>query len=114
MIILNNIPHYIIPKPSLIMLTLFKEWKTLFPPLVVTTYVTLLALFLAVIFGVAAAVLIVQFRIVEISLIPYTVVLQVTPIIAIAPLIIILVDNTFIAALICAWLVAFFPILSST
>ena len=45
---------------------------------------------------------------------PYAIILQVTPIIAIAPLIIILVDDTFVASLICAWLVSFFPILSST
>ena len=69
---------------------------------------------MAVIFGVLIAIGISQFKFVEISLMPYTVILQVTPIIAIAPLIIILVDKTFIATLICAWLVAFFPILSST
>jgi NitT/TauT family transport system permease protein len=42
------------------------------------------------------------------------VILQVTPIIAIAPLILIYVDNTYIALLICAWIVAFFPILANT
>ena len=114
LLILNNTPHYILPKPSLIILTLFNEWETLFPALIVTIYVTILALFLAVILGVLAAIIISQFKIIEISLMPYTVILQVTPVIAIAPLIIILVDNTFVAALICAWLVAFFPILSST
>jgi len=111
---INNTPHYILPKPSLIVFTLFNEWSTLFPALIVTTYVTISALFLAVILGVVVAIIISQFKIIEISLMPYTVILQVTPIIAIAPLIIILVDNTLIAALICAWLVAFFPILSST
>ena len=111
---LNNIPHYIVPKPSLVVFTLYHEWENLFPALVVTTYITLLALFLAVILGILSAIIISEFKIIEISLMPYTVVLQVTPIIAIAPLIIILVDNSFIATLICAWLVAFFPILSSS
>ena len=110
----KDIPHYIIPKPSLIFLTLVYEWHTLFPALLITVYVTFIALLLAVVIGVLVAIIISQFRIVEISLMPYTVILQVTPIIAIAPLIVILVDDTFIAALICAWLVAFFPILSST
>ena len=111
---LNNVPHYILPKPSLIVLTLFNERDTLLPAMMVTIYVTLFALFLAVFLGVIVAIIISQFRVIEISLMPYTVILQVTPVIAIAPLIIILVDNTFVAALICAWLVAFFPILSST
>ena len=114
LLILKNIPLYIIPKPSLIIITLIEEWETLFPALIVTINVTFLALFLAILLGVFVAVLISQFRIIEISIMPYTVILQVTPVIAIAPLIIILVDNTFTATLICAWLVAFFPILSST
>ena len=111
---INNIPKYILPKPSLIVYTLYSEGGSLLPALLVTIYVTLLALILAVILGVIAAIVISQFKIIEISLMPYTIVLQVTPIIAIAPLIIIFVDNTFVAGLICAWLVAFFPILSST
>ena len=110
----KNVPHYIIPKPSLIILTLFNEWDTLFPALLVTTYVTFLALIMAIILGVVVAIIVSSIKIIEISLMPYTVILQVTPVIAIAPLIVIFVNNTFIAALICAWLVAFFPILSST
>ncbi|PPR43428.1 MAG: putative aliphatic sulfonates transport permease protein SsuC [Alphaproteobacteria bacterium MarineAlpha5_Bin11] len=111
---LTNTPHYIVPRPSLVAKTLFNEFHTLFPALIVTLYVTILALLLAVVLGVIVAILIFQFKIVEISLMPYAIILQVTPVIAIAPLIIILVDNTFFAALICAWLVSFFPILSST
>ena len=109
-----EVPPYIIPKPSLIFETLIKDWKDLFSALLITLYVTLLALLFAVLFGVILAILISQFKIIEISFMPYTIILQVTPVIAIAPLIIIMVDNTFIASLICAWLVAFFPILSST
>ena len=111
---INNTPHYILSKPSLIIFTLIKEWQNLFPALIVTANVTVLALILAVFLGVIVAIIISQFKIIEISLMPYTVILQVTPVIAIAPLIIILVDDTFTAALICAWLVSFFPILSST
>ena len=111
---LNNIPNYILPKPSIILKTLVYEWDSFFPALITTSYVTILALIFAVVLGVFFAIIISQFKIIEISVMPYTIVLQVTPIIAIAPLIIIFVDNTFHAALICAWLVAFFPILSST
>ena len=111
---LNETPHYIIPRPSLIITTLFYEWDSLFPALITTLTVTLLALIFALFFGVLLAIIISQFKIFEISFMPITIILQVTPIIAIAPLIIILIDNTFIATLVCAWLVAFFPILSNT
>ena len=113
-LIINETPHYIIPKPSLVFITIINEWNSLISAMLITLSVTLLALLMAVILGFAIAVIISQFKIFEISFMPLTVVLQVTPIIAIAPLIIILIDNTFIAALICAWLVAFFPILSNT
>jgi NitT/TauT family transport system permease protein len=53
-------------------------------------------------------------RLVEISFFPYAVILQVTPIVAIAPLIIIWVHTAFLALLTCAWIVAFFPIVSNT
>ena len=53
-------------------------------------------------------------RWVEYAFLPFAVILQVTPIVAIAPLIMIYVDSTFAALLICAWIVAFFPILSNT
>jgi NitT/TauT family transport system permease protein len=42
------------------------------------------------------------------------VILQVTPIVSIAPLIFIYVDSKIAGMLLCAWLVAFFPVLSST
>jgi NitT/TauT family transport system permease protein len=42
------------------------------------------------------------------------VILQVTPIVAISPLILIYVRDTTLALLICAWIVAFFPVLSNT
>ena len=58
---LNNIPHYIVPKPSLVVFTLYHEWENLFPALVVTTYITLLALFLAVILGILSAIIISPF-----------------------------------------------------
>jgi NitT/TauT family transport system permease protein len=72
-----------------------------------------LALSVAAILGLALAILFAQSRIVELSLFPFAVVLQVTPIVAIAPLIIIWVNDISISLLICAWIVAFFPILST-
>ena len=86
----------------------------LWPSLLVTLQITLMALAAAIVGGVGLAVLFSLSRWIELSLFPFAVILQVTPIVAIAPLILIYVDNTYLALLICAWIVAFFPILSNT
>lgn len=110
----NDIPPYILPGPTAVAAKLLDDWGTLSCSLLVTLEVTSLALAAAVIGGGGLAVLFAQSRWVEASLFPYAVILQVTPIVAIAPLILIYVRNTELALLICAWLVAFFPILSNT
>lgn len=56
------------------------------------------------------AILFTQSKWIERSLFPYAVILQTTPIVAIAPLIILwLKNNTFAALVVCAWIVAFSP-----
>lgn len=110
----NNIPFYILPGPLLVGETLIKDWGSLYPSLLVTIIITLSALTAATIAGVALAVLFAQSKWVENCLFPYAVILQVTPIVAIAPLIIIWVKDIRLALLICAWIVAFFPIVSNT
>jgi len=110
----NGIPHYILPAPSLVLQTLVKNWGNLAPSLWFTVKLTLMALGAAVVGGVLIAMAFALSKWVEIALFPIAVVLQVTPIVAIAPLILIYVDSTTSALLICAWIVAFFPILSNT
>jgi NitT/TauT family transport system permease protein len=80
----------------------------------VTLQITALALLLAVALGVGIAFLFVQSRMIEMSLFPYAVLLQVTPIVAIAPLIIIWVKNPLAALVVCATIVAIFPVISNT
>lgn len=109
-----DIPPYLLPGPWLVAQTLVENFASLAPSWWFTLKITLLALALAVAGGVALAVLFALSRAIESALTPFAVVLQVTPIIAIAPLILILVDSTTAALLICAWIVAFFPILSNT
>ncbi|MBB1604354.1 ABC transporter ATP-binding protein [Variovorax sp. UMC13] len=111
---INNVPHYIIPAPTLILSTLFENWGTLSSALWFTVKLTLLALLAAIVGGVLLAIAFALFKWVEIGLFPIAVILQVTPIIAIAPLILIYVSSTTAALLLCAWIVAFFPILSNT
>ncbi len=113
-VVWNEIPHYIVPRPSLVLDTMLADWLVLSRALGVTLSITVMALAVAVAGGVGLAVLFALSRFLKLSLFPYAVVLQVTPIISIAPLIFIYVDNRFAGLLICAWIVAFFPILSNT
>lgn len=111
---INGIPSYILPGPLLVAESLVNDWGTLWPSLVVTIEITVLALMVATFGGLLLAILFAQSKWVELSFFPYAVVLQVTPVIAIAPLILIYVENVHVALLTCAWIVAFFPILSNT
>ncbi|WP_232844846.1 ABC transporter permease [Paracoccus onubensis] len=110
----NEVPHYLIPAPSLIAKTLVEDWASLMQSAAFTVKLTLMSLALAIVGGVALGMLFALSRPLEMSLFPFAVIMQVTPVIAIAPLILIYVSNTFVALLICAWIVAFFPILSNT
>jgi len=110
----ENIPTYIVPKPSDIAFVLISDAPTLFIALLSTLSVTIEAFAFAVLTGTLLAILIVQNRFLENVIFPFAVLLQVTPIVAIAPLIIILVHNTQLAILICATLMALFPIISNT
>ncbi len=109
-----HVPPYLFPAPTDIGHSLAADWPTLLHALGSTLKVTLLAFALAVAFGTLTAFLFVQSRAIEISLLPYAVMLQVTPIVAVAPLIIILVKDTFWALTLCAAVIAVFPIISNT
>jgi len=107
------IPTYILPGPADAIISLVTDSSTLWPALWVTLRITFMALGVALVGGVLLAIVIVQSRWLELALFPFTVILQVTPIIAVAPLILIYAPDTQTALLICAFLVAFFPILSN-
>ena len=111
---INEVPSYLFPAPSDIATTLAKDWPDLLHALWSTLRITFQAFFLAVILGTLAAFLFVQSKLIEISLFPYAVLLQVTPIVAVAPLIIILVKNTDLALTICATVIALFPVIANT
>jgi NitT/TauT family transport system permease protein len=111
---LAGIPHYTLPAPSLVASTLAQNFASLAVSWWVTLKVTLGALALACAGGVLIAAVFALSPTLERALLPVAVVLQVTPIVAVAPLILIYVDSTSAALLLCAWIVAFFPILSNT
>ncbi len=110
----NEIPHYILPGPDRVWGSLVTDWGMLIEAAYLTGWITLLALILAVIGGAGLAILFNQSKMLELSFYPYAVILQVTPVVSIAPLIFIYVESKIVGMLLCAWIVAFFPVLSST
>ena len=111
---LADIPHYTLPAPSLVLQTLFANFGSLAVSWGFTLKITFGALALAIGGGVLIAGVFALSPRVESVFLPVAVVLQVTPIVAIAPLLLIYVESTTAALLLCAWIVAFFPILSNT
>ena len=110
----NNVPEYVVPGPLAILRALGKDGGDLLAGLLVTLEVTVAALVLAALSGGALAFLLAQSRLAEQTLFPYAVFLQVTPIVTIAPFVIIWVSNVFVVLLILAWMAAVFPIISNT
>jgi NitT/TauT family transport system permease protein len=110
---LTGTPDYQVPGPWRVFEALVSDWNVLSASLLVTLTTTFEALGLAIIGGIALAILFSQSRLVEYSLYPYAVILQVTPVVAIAPLLLIYLPQPA-AVLACAWIVAFFPVLANT
>ena len=114
LVVAFQIPHFLVPSPLRVAQTLFVDAALLFGALLTTLKITLFAFACATVLGVAIAFAFVQSRVIETALFPYAVLLQVTPIVAIAPLIIIWVKNPTASLVICATLVALFPIIANT
>ena len=108
-----TIPPFVLPGPGLVLATLFADSGLLWNSLLVTLFTTFQGFLLAAVGGIGLAILFNQSRLVEYSLYPYAVILQVTPIVAIAPLLLIYLPQP-LAVLACAWIVAFFPVLANT
>jgi NitT/TauT family transport system permease protein len=108
------VPSYLFPKPSDISDSFSREWHTLFLALGVTMKITLSGFVAASVIGILIAVVFVQSKIIELAFFPYAVLLQVTPIAAVSPLIVILVKNTTGALIVVSTIVALFPIISNT
>lgn len=110
---IGEIPPYLLPGPVLVFQTLIADWPILSESLGVTLLTALEGFIAAAIGGIALALLFNQSKWLEYSLLPYAIVLQVTPVIAIAPLMLIYLPQQT-AVVVCAWIVAFFPVLANT
>ena len=108
-----TLPPYVLPGPGLVATTLIADGNLLWNSLLVTLITTFEGFLLAAVGGIGLAILFNQSRLVEYSFYPYAVILQVTPIVAIAPLLLIYLPQP-LAVLVCAWIVAFFPVLANT
>jgi NitT/TauT family transport system permease protein len=110
---IGNIPAYLLPGPILIARTLVADGSLLLSSLWVTLITAFQGFLLAAAWGILLAIVFNQSRLIEYSFYPYAVILQVTPIVAIAPLLLIYLPQ-HLAVLTCAWIVAFFPVLANT
>lgn len=112
--VLGDVPAYIVPRPSEIGLALWTNAGGLVAALAITLEVTIAALLLAALSGAFIAIGLAQSPLAERVFFPYAIFLQVTPIVTIAPFVIIWVENVFVVLLILAWMAAIFPIISNT
>jgi NitT/TauT family transport system permease protein len=110
---INGIQPYVLPSPSGIAVALVQDWSLLFDSLLTTLRTTLEGFVAAAIGGIGLALLFNRAKWIEDAFLPYAVILQVTPVIAIAPLLLIYLPQ-HLAVVACAWIVAFFPVLSNT
>jgi NitT/TauT family transport system permease protein len=109
-----DLPPFLLPSPFLVATTLVDDFASLLPSWLVTVKITLLAFLGAAAGGLLLSFILTSSRLLERSLFPYAIILQVTPVVSIAPLVIIWAKDTTLALFICAWLVAFFPVVSNT
>jgi NitT/TauT family transport system permease protein len=110
---LLDVPSYVLPGPGLVAATLYADAGLLWQSLLVTLTITVQGFLLAALGGIALAITFNQWRLIEHAFYPYAVILQVTPIVAVAPLLLIYLPQP-LAVLACAWIVAFFPVLANT
>ena len=110
----TGVPVYLVPGPIAIFRAFYADPAGLLSALLSTLLVTSAALIAAAVLGVVMALLMAASRLAQAAIQPWAVVLQVTPIVAIAPLIIVWVGNPFLSLVVCATIVAFFPVFANT
>jgi NitT/TauT family transport system permease protein len=113
-VIALHVPVYVLPGPIAIIQAFFADWQSLLISLVATLAIAAASLLAAAMLGMMLALAMAASRWARAAIQPWAVVLQVTPVVALAPLIIIWVHQQFLALVVCATIVGFFPVLSNT
>lgn len=111
---LLNIPKYLFPTPLDIAFALNLHGKGMLINLWVTIEIALCGFALSILLGLFISILMVMNKKIEHAVFPYVIIVQVTPIIALAPLIILLIKNTFWSLVFISLLISIFPIVSNT
>lgn len=111
---LGDVPVYLLPGPIAIVGAFAADPVGLLQALASTLFVTFAALLAAAVLSLVMAVAMSASRLAQAAIQPWAVALQVTPLPAIAPLIIIWVGEPFVALVVCATIVAFFPLFANT
>ena len=109
-----DVPQYVLPGPAAIIRAFLAAPALLLGSLLSTLAVTAAALVASCILGGAMAGLMASSAWARAAVLPWAVALQVTPIVAIAPLVIVWVGDPFASLVVCATIVAFFPVFSNT
>ncbi|MFF5258343.1 ABC transporter permease [Actinomadura viridis] len=104
---------YLVPSPGTTLSLMADKWSYIWHHSWVTTYETLLGFAIAVIVGIAAAVVMVYSTTIEKTLYPVLLFAQVIPKIAIAPLFVVWLGFGIAPKIVVAVLIAFFPVVIS-
>ena len=83
-----NVPQYVLPTPSQIVMALFTEWSFIWPHLLTTLKELLIGFAIGASIGFILAAVITQFPLVEKVVTPYILLLVTTPMLALVPLLI--------------------------
>lgn len=111
---IKEIPVFILPPPSKIVVTLYLEYDQLLKHSWVTLQEMLLGFALAVSIGVPLAVLMFEFPILEKAFYPYVIGSQTVPVFAIAPLLVVWFGFGIASKVIMAAIIVFFAIVLTT
>jgi NitT/TauT family transport system permease protein len=111
---LSGVPQYLVPGPVAIIGAFLADPPLFLASLASTLGVTFAALAVSAVAGVTLALLMQASPLARAAFQPWTVVLQVTPIVAIAPLVVVWVGDPFASVVVCATIIAFFPVFSAT
>ncbi len=111
---LLQVPSYLVPSPSAIVGAFLDDPQLLLGSLGSTLVVTAASLLVAAVLGAVLALGMAASPWARAAILPWAVVLQVTPVVAVAPLIIAWVGDPFTSLVVCATILAFFPDFSST
>ncbi|KAA6457598.1 ABC transporter permease [Acidobacteria bacterium AB60] len=113
-VILNHIPPYLVPGPGLVLTALRDRFPALVQSLGITTLEAWGGLAAAIIVGVMVAMLFAQWRTLRQLMLPYTVLLQTVPIVAVAPLLINWIGAGLFAVATVTFIICLPPIIANT